>query len=98
MPPQTLRSDIVLSASWCRAVLQIHVGIFEQVGSQLQTPLFQKVSLCAAHGTICAFITKNPAAPASACPAKCPLGAAPKTEFILGDKTMVLFMFRLVFF
>lgn len=72
MQPQTLRSDAVPSASWCRAVLQIHVSISEQVGSKLQKPLFKKVSLGAAHGIICAFITKNPAAPASATPLNLP--------------------------
>lgn len=65
MQLQTLKSDALLSASWYRAVLHIHVSIFEQVGSQLQKLLFNKVSLGATPGITCAFITKNPAAPAS---------------------------------
>lgn len=57
MQPQTLRPEAALSATQCRAVLQIHVSIFEQVGSHLQKPLFKKVSLGSAHGIICALIT-----------------------------------------
>ncbi|NXF44348.1 UT2 protein, partial [Oceanites oceanicus] len=39
--------------------------------------------------TVCAFITKRPAAPATASPSKCPLEAAAKIEFSLEDKNIV---------
>lgn len=47
------------------------------------------MSLGAAHGTVCAIMSKRPAAPATASSSKPSLEGAPKIDVSLEDKNMV---------
>lgn len=54
--------------------------------------------LGAAHATVCAFVTKRPAAPATGNTSKSPLEAESKIEFSLRDQNMVPYKNVWVFF